>query len=120
MLRPMPGNTCSCKTARCAAASSSRFLRCSSLRVRSSSRRRSSSCCFACRPRRMRARRSSRASSESASFAATAAEIKIYQTQDEANQDLIAGRIEYVKGLRRQASPVNRPTAAEGAKSLVS
>lgn len=33
---------------------------------------------------------------------------------------LIAGRIEYVKGLRRQASPVNRPTAAEGAKSLVS
>ncbi|SEO11896.1 polar amino acid transport system substrate-binding protein [Gemmobacter aquatilis] len=27
-------------------------------------------------------------------FAATAAEIKIYQTQDEANQDLIAGRID--------------------------
>lgn len=33
---------------------------------------------------------------------------------------LIAGRIEYVKGLRRQASPVKHPTAAEGAKSLVS
>jgi polar amino acid transport system substrate-binding protein len=27
-------------------------------------------------------------------FAATAAEIKIYQTQDEANQDLVAGRID--------------------------